>query len=245
MLNKRIKTSVLVALVMISTSGVLTVNADQQINQSDETKNNIEATHQESRLVKDMDENELRTEINKLLKKYGYEVENENLTKKVKSDLEFDTIEEFEDFLQQSEKEYEENKVVIEEVNLDEIEQNNISNKKISERATYSHHFQEDSKQWTVFYKRNMKMNYETKKNSNGSRAFVRVYNRNAYPTGFTVGTWKVHPGGYTQTYSSKYNNRDTVTNKVNGQWTATASVGGINVGYTKDQTWTFILWIR
>lgn len=239
MLNKRIKSSILTALILVSTSGsVSIVNADSK---SNEVVLNADTFNQESiKEINNINEDDLRAEASSLLEKYGYEVQNEELSKKSKPDIEFDTIEEFEEFLKKSENEYEENKETVQKVNLDEV---NPIIDGASTRATYSHHFKQDSEQWTMFYKRNMTMKYETK-TVNGFRQFVRVYDRNAYPTGFTVGTWKVHSGGYTQTYSKKHHDRDTVTNKINGQWKATASVAGIPIGYTKDQTWTFTLWI-
>ncbi|MGL5751756.1 MAG: hypothetical protein ACRCXT_14575 [Paraclostridium sp.] len=88
-------------------------------------------------------------------------------------------------------------------------------------------------------------MMYEYKKNTQGYKEFVRVYDRNAYPTGFTIGEWKVHKNGYTQTYSKSSHNRDTVTNKVDGQWKATASIIGVPINTIADQTWTFALRIK
>lgn len=177
-------------------------------------------------------EEELKIEIKSLLKKYGYTVQEESMINENNIDIKFDTIKELENFLEESNKNYEENSEIIEQIS-------NNSN----EREIKSHHFKKDSKQWTAFYKRNLIMKYEAKR-VNGYRQFVRVFDRKAYPTGITIGEWKVHSGGYTQTYSKKHHPRDTVTNKVKGQWKATVSVAGVPVGFTQDQTWTFILWI-
>lgn len=182
--------------------------------------------------------NNLEEEIHTLLKSKGYDIEKINPNQRNATDFEFDTIEEFEAFLEKTELEYNKNKDIVEEID--------VSNNKNSKSSTTisDYHFKQDSEQWTIFYKRNMRMKYEFKR-VNGNAQFVRVFDRNAYPTGITVGEWKVHKGGYTQTYTKKYNTRDTVINKINGQWKATASVAGIPVGFTKDQTWTFTLWIR
>lgn len=114
---------------------------------------------------------------------------------------------------------------------------------KVQTTGTTPHTFRQDTVDFTLFYKRYMDMKYEWKRvpqnGKPGSRQFVRVFNRNAYPVGFYHGDFINKK--YSQTYT---NGRHTVTNKVNGLWKITAQIGPFQPNFTKPQTWTFALTI-
>lgn len=123
--------------------------------------------------------------------------------------------------------------------NNDSVSNNRIRETRAASSGTSSYQFKSDSKEFNLFYKRYMDMKYEWKRvpsgGKPGSRQFVRVYNRNAYPVGLYVADWTNK--NYSQTYT---NGRHTVNNAVSGQWRLRVSVMGLPVNYVKPQTWHF-----
>lgn len=130
--------------------------------------------------------------------------------------------------------------LIVDSSMLENISSNqNLKAAKVASKGTSSYSFTSDSKVFKLFYKRNMDMKYEWKRvpqgNKPGSRQFVRVFNRNAYPIGIYVANWTNKQ--YSQTYT---NGRHTVNNSVRGQWKLTVGVNGFSANYVKPETWNF-----
>lgn len=115
----------------------------------------------------------------------------------------------------------------------------NLKAARVASSGTSSYSFTSDSKVFNLFYKRNMDMKYEWKRvpqgGNPGSRQFVRVYNRSAYPTGIYVADWTNKE--YSQTYT---NSRHTVNNSVRGQWKLKVGVNGFSANFVRPETWNF-----
>ena len=227
----------------------------------------------------------LKLQLKELGEKYGFEAEFEDTSTLNTDELNFESIQELEEFLKESSKLSEDSQIysynLMDELgnehilnqeelkallnsqnidytvtsdgnlsfNYDELDvqssffKNNkgIESKAVATKGTSSHTFKQDSKEFTLFYKRVMPMKYDWKRvpvgSKPGARQFTRVYGRKAYPEGFYVGDFT--PTKYWHQFT---NSNHTVTNKVTGTWKLSASVGIFPVNYTKSQTWTFIL---
>lgn len=110
---------------------------------------------------------------------------------------------------------------------------------KVASKGTANYQYQYDSSEFTLMYKRYMDMKYDWKRvpvgNKPGARQFVRVYNRRAYPVGFTIGTFT--PNNYSQKYT---NGNHTVTHSVRGLWRLSVGYKGFPANFTRQQVWTF-----
>lgn len=79
--------------------------------------------------------------------------------------------------------------------------------------------------------------NYKT---VSGRPQYTSIKSISSYLTGISMTSW--HQTSYSTSYSKKYSTKDTCTAKVNGYYLLGVSIGGQPIGATRKATWTATL---
>ena len=206
-----------------------TVNAQSNIKNNTEIIKNEENTTDITNLKEELKRLDYKYDNIELILDYN-EIKNFK-NNNIKPLLEFETIEEFEEFL---EKNNDENKTEI--ININEIKEENIS--------SYSYNGVETIQQWkplnifniACFF--NMDVNYTYDYNSKGQKYFISGKGVNSYTSGLNIALSWVQ----TSTSQNVTNSGKKLESTVKGYWINGIKIGDIEIGFKDKRTYLGVL---
>ena len=206
-----------------------TVNAQSNIKNNTEIIKNEENTTNVTNLKEELKRLDYKYDNIELILDYN-EIKNFK-NNNIKPLLEFETIEEFEEFL---EKNNNENKTEI--ININEIKEENIS--------SYSYNGVETIQQWkplnifniACFF--NMDVNYTYDYHSKGQKYFISGKGVNSYTSGLNIALSWVQ----TSTSQNVTNSGKKLESTVKGYWINGIKIGDIEIGFKDKRTYLGVL---